>query len=165
MLCTAPHPTRLSAGHLPPREGFFSSPSSAWISHKNAPFAEKQKSPCSPYRGNKDRTNKFCGTTLFAVRKNDRSARCQHTACQITPALRQRILRKPFLPALGGPFADPLFAPLSALRDSLWMRCRLYFRFFGLRFELGIFIHQERPFVKNFFSPGREFFSIPAQRP
>ena len=29
----------------------------------------------------------------------------------------------PFPSALGGPFAAPLFAPLSALQNSLWMRC------------------------------------------
>ena len=29
---------------------------------------------------------------------------------------------EPFPPALDGPFANPLFAPLSAVRNSLWMR-------------------------------------------
>lgn len=38
----------------------------------------------------------------------------------------------PVPPALGGPFSGSLTAPLSALRDSLWMRFRLYFRLIGL---------------------------------
>ena len=42
----------------------------------------------------------------------------------LTQALRQQILRGiPFPSALGGPFAAPLFAPLSAMQNSLWMRC------------------------------------------
>ena len=69
-------------------------------------------------------------------------------------------LGTPVLPALGGPFAAPLFAPLSALRDSLWMRWQLYFRFFGLPFELGTFIHQKSPFVKNFFPRHKDFFFL-----
>ena len=37
--------------------------------------------------------------------------------------MRQKILWKsPFPPALGGPFAAPLFALLSAVQNSLWMR-------------------------------------------
>ena len=73
--------------------------------------------------------------------------------------------RKSVLPALGGPFAAPLFALLSALRDSLWMRLQLYFRVFGLSFELGIFIHQNRPFVKNFFSCQKDEFNTPGRHP
>ncbi len=40
---------------------------------------------------------------------------------------------KPFPTALNGPFADPLFALLSAMQNSLWMRCQLYFRFNGFK--------------------------------
>ena len=91
--------------------------------------------------------NQFCGTTLFAG-SSDRSARCQHTGCPLTLAMRQMILRHlPVLSALGGPFADPLFAPLSALRHSLWMRCQLYFRVCGLPYDM-FFIQQKCPFVK-----------------
>ena len=37
--------------------------------------------------------------------------------------MRQKILwESPFPPALGGPFAAPLFALLSAVQNSLWMR-------------------------------------------
>ena len=50
----------------------------------------------------------------------------------LTQALRQQILRvTPFPSALGGPFAAPLFAPLSAVQNSLWMRLQLYFRLYG----------------------------------
>ena len=78
-----------------------------------------------------------------------RSARCQHTGCPLTLAMRQTILRlAPVLSALGGPFADPLFAPLSALRHSLWMRCQLYFRVCGLTYDM-LFIQQKCPFVKH----------------
>jgi len=65
------------------------------------------------------------------------SVRCQHTGCPLTLAMRQSILRlTSVLSALGGPFADPLFAPLSALRHSLWMRCQLYFRVCGLLYDM-----------------------------
>ncbi|MDD7674715.1 MAG: hypothetical protein PUJ12_08085, partial [Oscillospiraceae bacterium] len=78
-------------------------------------------------------------------------------ACPITPALRQKILGGfPFPSALSGPFAAPLFAPLSALRDSLWMRWQLYFRFNGLSYVM-LFIHQTCPFVKHFFPPQADF--------
>ena len=73
--------------------------------------------------------------------------------------------RKSVLSALGGPFAAPLFALLSALRDSLWMRLQLYFRVFGLSFELGIFIHQNCPFVKKFFSCQKDKFNTPGRHP
>ena len=62
----------------------------------------------------------------------------------------------PVPPALSGPFAAPLFAPLSALRDSLWMRWQLYFRFHGLSYVM-LFIHQTCPFVKHFFPPQADF--------
>ena len=105
----SPPTIRMDAPHFMGR--LSSSPSSARISHKHAPFAEKQKSPCSPNRGNKDRTYKFCGTTLFAVCKNDRSARCQHTACHITPALRQRILGNTRSPCPRRPICCSAFRP------------------------------------------------------
>jgi len=38
------------------------------------------------------------------------------------------------------------------------MRWQLYFRFFGLPFELGTFIHQKSPFVKNFFPRQEDSF-------
>ena len=59
----------------------------------------------------------------------------------------------PFPSALGGPFAAPLFAPLSAMGNSLWMRLQLYFRVCGLLYLLKVFIHHAKPFVKHYFSP------------
>ena len=66
--------------------------------------------------------------------------------------MRRKILEVSLVPlALGGPFAGPLFALLSALQSSLWMRCRLYPRL--LRFLYVMLIkHEMCPFVKNFFS-------------
>ena len=88
----------------------------------------------------------------LACRKTGHSARCQHTGCPITQATRQKILRrKPFPSALGGPFAAPLFAPLSALRNSLWMRLQLYFRFKGLKLLVCVIKQYFCPFVKYFF--------------
>ena len=93
----------------------------------------------------------------LACRFRGRLCRCKHTAGPVTLAMRQKILRMtPVPPALSGPFAAPLFAPLSALRDSLWMRWQLYFRFHGLSYVM-LFIHQTCPFVKHFFPPGTEF--------
>ena len=57
----------------------------------------------------------------------------------------------PFPSALGGPFAAPLFAPLSALRNSLWMRLQLYFRFKGLWLSICVIKLHFCPFVKYFF--------------
>ena len=59
----------------------------------------------------------FCGTTLFAA-KRSRSVRCQHTGCPLTLAMRRKILKDVLVPlALGGPFAESLFAPLSAIAE------------------------------------------------
>ena len=97
----------------------------------------------------------FCGTTLFAV-KTATSVRCQHTGCPVTQATRQKILGGlPFPSALGGPFAAPLFAPLSALRNSLWMRLQLYFRVKGFLLVCVIKLHF-CPFVKYFFPRAAE---------
>ena len=51
--------------------------------------------------------------------------------------MRQKILwLMPFPSALSGPFAAPLFAPLSAMRNSLWMRLQFYFRLNGFIIKL-----------------------------
>lgn len=85
--------------------------------------------------------------------KTTASCECQYIRCPVTLALRQKILRlTPVPPALDGPFAAPLFALLSALQNSLWMRLRLYFRLTGLSYDM-LFIHQLCPFVKHYFSP------------
>ena len=70
----------------------------------------------------------------------------------LTQALRQQILRvTPFPSALGGPFAAPLFAPLSAVQNSLWMRLQLYFRLYGLVLSVCVIKLHFCPFVKYFF--------------
>ena len=53
----------------------------------------------------------------------------------LTQTLRQSILGKTsVLSALSGPFAVSLFALLSAVQNSLWMRWQRYFRLKGLLF-------------------------------
>jgi len=50
----------------------------------------------------------------------------------LTQAIRQQILRiAPFPSALGGPFAAPLFAPLSAAGTLCGCAAQFYFRFVG----------------------------------
>ena len=105
----------------------------------------------------------FCGTTLFAG-YSDRSARCQHTGCPLTLAMRQKILRpKPVPTALGGPFAAPLFAPFSATGTLCGCAAQLYSRFCGLTYVMLV-IHEMCAFVKNFFTPQVDKLNIPAQR-
>ena len=92
--------------------GFFSvSPSSPWIFHSVSLL--KIKKVLVPPMGNKDRNNKFCGTTLFAEKIRPLSTvpthRLPHNA-----GTASKDTRKSVLSALGGPFAAPLFAPLSA---------------------------------------------------
>ena len=68
-----------------------------------SPFRGTKKS-LFPILGNKDRKDNFCGTTLFAIHRMATSARCQHTGCPLTLAMRQKILGlAPVPPALGGP--------------------------------------------------------------
>ena len=159
----SPPTIRMDEPHFMGR--LFSSPSSARISHKHAPFAEKQKSPCSPYRGNKDRTDKFCGTTLFAVCENDRSVRCQHTACHITPALRQRILRKALSPCPRRPICRSAFRPaLSSAGLSVDALSALLplLRFALLNLE-SLYIRNVR-LSRTFFHEGENNFNTPVQR-
>ena len=92
--------------------GFFSvSPSSPWIFHSVSLL--KIKKVLVPPMGNKDRNNKFCGTTLFAEKIRPLSTvpthRLPHNAGTASEDTRKSVLS-----ALGGPFAAPLFAPLSA---------------------------------------------------
>ena len=73
----------------------------------------------------------FCGTTLFAG-KSDRFATVPTHRLPLTQALRQQILRNsPFPSALDGPFAAPLFAPLSATGTLCGCAAQFYFRLNG----------------------------------
>ena len=107
----------------------------------------------------------FCGTTLFAVCENDRSVRCQHTACHITPALRQRILRIALSPCPRRPICRSAFRPalssaglpvdaLSALLPLL--------RFALLNLE-SLYIRNVR-LSRTFFHEGENNFNTPVQR-
>ena len=81
---------------------------------------------------NKDRKYNFCGTTLFAG-KPATSITVPTHRLPLTQAIRQQILRRiPFPSALGGPFAAPLFAPLSAAGTLCGCAAQFYFRFCGL---------------------------------
>ena len=94
------------------------------------------------------------------------SPRCQHTGCPITQATRQKILgENPFPSALGGPFAAPLFALLSALQNSLWMRLQFDFRLKGLVFFVFLIKLQFCLFVKNFFPSWVDYMQRPMKLP
>ena len=96
------------------------------------------------------RTNKYLSAVPPCLPKNGHSRLCQHTACPVTGATRQKILRRSPVPsALGGPFAAPLFTPFSATWGSLWMRLQRYFRLNGFC-TIRCIKSQKYPFVKTF---------------
>ena len=109
------------------------------------------KKVLAPPKGSKDRKDNFCGTTLLAV-YNGRlitmpTHRLPHNAGNASEILRP----KPVPPALCGPFAAPLHAPLSAPGTLCGGDKQLYFRFVGLKYDMPI-KHQMCAFVKYFFS-------------
>ena len=73
--------------------------------------------------------------------------RLPHNAGNASEILRP----KPVPPALCGPFAAPLHAPLSAPGTLCGGDKQLYFRFVGLKYDMPI-KHQVCAFVKNFFA-------------
>ena len=90
-----------------------------------------KKSPCSP-KGT--RTESTFSAVPPCLQETCRSARCQHTGCPLTLAMRQKILRENPVPtALSGPFAAPLFAPLSATGTLCGCALQLYSRFYGFK--------------------------------
>ena len=97
----------------------------------------------------------------------DHSPRCQHTGCPITQATRQKILgENPFPSALGGPFAAPLFALLSAVQNSLWMRLQFDFRLKGLVFFLFSLLNYSFVFLsRTFFRHGWIICKRPVKLP
>ena len=114
-----------------------------------SPFGN-EKSPCSP-KGTRTENTISAVPPCLPVKPTAHPAPTRRVP--VTLAMRQKILRiSPFPPALGGPFAAPLFAPLSAMGNSLWMRLQLYFRVCGLLYLLKVFIHHRKPFVKHYFS-------------
>ena len=89
------------------------------------------------------RTEKIFLRYHLVCRKSGHSARCQHTVCPLTLALRQKILWKnPFPPALSGPFAAPLFAPLSAPGTLCGCALQFYFRLNGFGIKLCLLYYR-----------------------
>ena len=82
----------------------------------------------------------FCGTTLFAGISRPLNPVPTHRLPVNAGNASEDTQVKPVLSALGGPFAAPLFAPLSALRHSLWMRWQLYSRFHGLTYDMPVIL-------------------------
>jgi hypothetical protein len=93
----------------------------------------KNKKSSFPHTGEQGQKVNFCGTTLFAGKSGHLCTVPTHRLPANAGNASEDTEVKPVLPALGGPFAAPLFAPLSALRHSLWMRWQLYSRFHGFK--------------------------------
>ena len=115
----------------------------------------KTKNALVPY-GNKDR--KLCGATLFAGINRPLCPVPTHRLPVNAGNASEDTKAKPVLPALGGPFAAPLFAPLSALGNSLWMRLQLYFRVFGFLFKLCLLNTKSVFLSRTFFHTRRTNF-------
>ena len=134
--------------------------------------SKKTKSPCSPKGTRTENTISAVPPCLPVNRPLDRR---QHAACPVTLAMRQKILKPTLFPsALGGPFAAPLLASLSAVGNSLWMRLQLYFRVCGLLFLKLFPLYTKsnclsRTFLINFPGLADKRFSLtistPAPRP
>ena len=96
------------------------SPSSAGISHKITSLGNK-KMPSLPLIGNKDRMNIL--RYHLVCRRSDHLMQMPTHPLPFNAGIASEDTQDlPFPPALDGPFANPLFAPLSAVRNSLWMR-------------------------------------------
>ncbi len=102
-----------------------------------------------------------CGTTLLAESPLPLIPMPTHRLPRNAGNASKDTQASPFPSALGGPFAAPLLAPLSALQNSLWMRLQFYFRVFGLISSVCVIKLQKCPFVKNFFPPPVETLAIP----
>ena len=91
----------------------------------------KKKNAPAPPRGTRTE-NTFLRYHLVC-RFPDHSATVPTHRLPLTQAIRQQILREhPFPSALGGPFAAPLFAPLSAAGTLCGCAAQFYFRLKGL---------------------------------
>ena len=78
--------------------------------------------PSLPLIGNKDRMN-ILRYHLVCRRSDHLMQMPTHPLPNNAGNASEDTRDEPVPPALDGPFANPLFAPLSALRNSLWMRC------------------------------------------
>ena len=119
-------------------------------SYKKPPIKKVLIPPWGTRTGN----TKSCGTTLLAG-KSGRLTPVPTHRLPITPAMRQKILGvAPFPPALSGPFAAPLFAPLSAPGTLCGCAMQLYFRFNGLWYDaLRSLNYTFGPLSSTFFFP------------
>ena len=97
----------------------FLSPSSAGICHKITSLGNKKA--LVPYIGNKDRMN-ILRYHLVCRRSDHLMQMPTHPLPDNAGNASEDTKDEPVPPALDGPFANPLFAPLSAVRNSLWMR-------------------------------------------
>ena len=112
-------------------------------------FPPNKKAP-APTMGTRTETQ-FCGTTLFAGSPRPLIPMPTHRLPHNAGNASKDTQAQPFPSALGGPFAAPLFALLSAMQNSLWMRLQFYFRFFGLVLLVFFIKLQKCPLVKHFF--------------
>ena len=117
-----------------------------------------------PLSENKDRIDRFCGTTLFAGNPGRSVTVPTHRLPDNAGNASEDTLVAQFPLPSAAHYTNPLFAPLSALRHSLWMRCGLYSRLIGLSYVM-LFIHQLCAFVKNFFASQTDRLNIPGQHP
>ena len=78
--------------------------------HGDFSFPGNKKCPCSLH--GEQGQNGYSAVPPCLPEKSGRSARCQHTGCLVTLAMRQKILCLPaFPPALGGPLYLIAFRP------------------------------------------------------
>ena len=117
-----------------------------------------KKSPRSLHLGNKDRMN-ILRYHLVCRRSDHLMQMPTHPLPSNAGNASEDTRDEPFPPALDGPFANPLFAPLSALRNSLWMRCRLYFRLNDFIFKLCLLYTFRVRLSSTFFHSLRTIFT------
>ena len=86
--------------------------------------------------GNRDRKYNFCGTTLLAGKSSRLITVPTHRLPVNAGNASEDTKASPFPPALCGPFAAPLFAPLSAPGTLCGCAIQLYFRFNGFVIKL-----------------------------
>ena len=77
--------------------------------------------PSFPIIGNKDRID-ILRYHLVCRRSDHLNRMPTHPLPDNAGIASEDTWDKPVPPALGGPFANPLFAPLPAIRSSLWTR-------------------------------------------
>ena len=120
-----------------------------------SPFGN-EKSPCSP-KGTRTENTISAVPPCLPVKPTAHPAPTRRVPSNAGNAS-EDTQDSPFPSALGGPFAAPLFAPLSALGNSLWMRLQLYFRVFGFLFKLCLLNTKSVFLSSTFFHTRRTSF-------